>query len=589
MSRLDINKCEFEIDGKAIKLYSGAMHYFRIPAEYWHDRLLKLKLAGFNTVETYCAWNMHESVKGKFNFEGMADVAKFVKTAEEVGLYAIVRPGPYICAEWNFGGFPAWLMKDKNLRLRCNNEPFLAHVKSYYEALMKQLKPHLSTNGGNIIAMQVENEYGSYGNDKQYLNAIRKIMDDCGVDVFQFTSDGTNDSMLYSGTIEGVTPTVNFGSNVSGAMRALRKFNGQIPKMCMEFWCGWFDHFGEKHHTRGTTSTLREIKSFISNEASFNVYMFHGGTNFGFGAGANHTAFLQPTVTSYDYCAPIGEYGNYTPQYHAIREYLCGVQGIELTELPAAPELQSIGEVKLNVTASLWDNFDTIGTTRYSAQPETMEHFDQANGLIYYKTKVAGNREATTLSLEELRDRAYIYVNGNLKAKFEAPLVAKQNNIFKRKKVINTCRIARFKNGLDIGVLVDALGRVNYGPLVGKDRKGITGVRLGNMYVMDFEVTSFPLDNIDKVNYIGTNNKYPLFMKGSFTTTSRADCFVDMTGFTKGYVYVNGHNLGRYWNVGPQKTLYIPGVWLNDYNEIVVLELEGAKKMVVNITDKHVL
>ncbi len=589
MSKLDINNKEFEIDGKVVKLYSGAMHYFRIPSEYWYDRLLKLKLAGFNTVETYCAWNMHETVKGKFNFEGMADVAKFVQTAKEVGLYAIVRPGPYICAEWDFGGLPSWLMKDKNLRLRCFNETFLGHVRSYYNALMKQIKPHLSTNGGNIIAMQVENEYGSYGNDKKYLNAIREIMNDCGVDVFQFTSDGTCDSMLYSGTVEGVMPTVNFGSNVPGAMKALRKFNDQIPKMCMEFWCGWFDHYGEKHHTRTSNAILREIKSFIDNEASFNIYMFHGGTNFGFGAGSNHTSYIQPTVTSYDYCAPIGEYGNYTPQYHAIREYLCGVQGIELAELPAPPALQNIGAVTLSQTASLWDNFDAIGTTNHSAQPETMEQFDQANGLIYYKTRVPGNREMCILRLEELRDRAYIYINGHLKAKFETPLVAKQHKILRRRKVKTCCIVPRFKDGMEIGVLVDAFGRVNYGPLVGKDGKGITGLRLNNMYIMDFEVTSFPLDNIDKVNYIGKNEKYPLFLKGSFKTDSRADCFVNMTGFTKGYVFVNGHNLGRYWNVGPQKTLYLPGVWLKDVNEIVVLELEDAKKKSINITDTHIL
>lgn len=589
MNKLTVNNGNFELDGKPFKIYSGAMHYFRIPSEYWRDRLSKLKACGFNTVETYCAWNLHEPKVGEYNFEGIADLANFVKIAGEVGLYVIVRPGPYICAEWDFGGLPAWLMKDRNLRLRCNDADYLAHVERYYSAIVEQIKPYLAVNGGNIIAMQVENEYGSYGNDKKYLKAILDIMQRVGMDTFLFTSDGSWHSAIYGGTLDEVLPTVNFGSNVPHHIGALHKFRPEAPKMCMEFWCGWFDHYGEAHHVRSSNSIITSLKRFVDNDCSFNMYMFHGGTNFGFFGGANHTSYLQPMVTSYDYCAPLNEYGDYTPQYYAIREFMHKTQGLEMTELPPRPELQNIGKVELTQVASLWDNLDNLGEKHYVPMPETMEYFGQNYGLIYYKTKILGKHETSILRLHEMRDRAYIYVNGEYKTKFEAPLVSHRWNIFKRKPVKKSAIISSCDKGMEIGVLVDALGRTNYGLLVGKDRKGMTGLSLNNHYAMDFEVTTLPLDNIDKVDYSIKSSKYPLFMKGTFKATPNKECFVDMKGFTKGYVFVNGKNLGRYWNVGPQRTLYLPGAWLKEENEIVILELDGTKKTSVDIIDKHIL
>lgn len=589
MNNLTVKDGNFELDGKPFRIYSGAMHYFRIPKEYWHDRLLKLKLCGLNTVETYCAWNMHEIKEGEFCFEDMADIATFIKTAQDLGLYVIVRPGPYICAEWDFGGLPAYFMKKKNVRIRCNDSTYLAYVERYYAKLMEQISPYLAKNGGNIIAMQVENEYGSYGNDKKYLKSILEIMKKVGMDTFLFTSDGGNDTMIYSGTLDEVLPTLNFGSNAKGNMEILSNFRPNAPRMCTEFWCGWFDHFGEKHHTRGSNSILKEIRDFVENDCNFNMYMFHGGTNFGFMAGANYTSYLQPTITSYDYCAPLNEYGDYTPQYHAIREYMQEVRGLKLDKLPPSPKVQNIGEVKLSKVTSLWDNIDNIATKHYSPMPETMEHFDQNYGLIYYKTKINGRYDAGFIKLDNMRDRAYIYYNGELKAKLEAPLVSKVGNIFKRKLVKKSCFLPKVTNGIEIGVLVDALGRVNYGHMVGKDAKGMTAMRLNNYHIMDYDVYTMPLDNLDKLDFSKSTHKYPIFMKGEFTTNSKADCFIDIRGFTKGYVFVNGRNIGRYWNVGPQKTLYLPGCWLKEKNEIIVLELDGTSKTSISIIDKHIL
>lgn len=261
---LTIKDGEFKMDGKSFRIYSGSMHYFRIMPEYWEDRLRKLKAAGFNTVETYVCWNMHEPRKGEFDFTGRFDIRRFIKTAQEVGLYAIVRPGPYICAEWDFGGLPAWLLKDRNMRLRCAYPEYLQHVSDFYHRLFEEIGDLQQSEGGNIIAMQIENEYGSYGNDKEYLRYIEKLMLDCGTKVMLFTSDGDDNSMLSGGTLPDVFKTLNFGSRASEIFNAMDRFRENTPKMCTEFWCGWFDHWGEEHHTRGSDSVAGEIKDFLT-------------------------------------------------------------------------------------------------------------------------------------------------------------------------------------------------------------------------------------------------------------------------------------------------------------------------------------
>lgn len=573
---LTIKDGEFKMDGESFRIYSGSMHYFRIMPEYWEDRLKKLKAAGFNTVETYVCWNMHEPRKGEFDFTGRFDIRRFIRTAQEIGLYAIVRPGPYICAEWDFGGLPAWLLRDRNMRLRCAYPEYLQHVSDFYHRLFEEIGDLQQSEGGNIIAMQIENEYGSYGNDKEYLRYIEKLMLDCGAKVLLFTSDGDDNSMLSGGTLPDVFKTLNFGSRASEIFNAMDRFHENTPKMCTEFWCGWFDHWGEEHHTRGSDSVAGEIKDFLDIDASFNFYMFHGGTNFGFTAGANCYEEYQPTVTSYDYCALLTEWGDYTPAYYAVRELLLKAQNLPETELPAPPELQTIGKVELDESTSLISNFDNLGERHRVPLPESMEYFGQNSGMIYYETKLEQIYNPRELRVVNVHDTAYVYIDGEHKATVDR---RDENKI----KGYDTFKFDGCTDGCTIGVLVDAMGRVNYGEHL-YDRKGIDAIRYGNQNLMGYEVVTLPLDNTEKIDFSLEGGKYPLFMRGRFKAQSQKDCFVHLDGFKKGCVYINGFNLGRYWEIGPQRALYIPGVLLRDENEIIILELEGCGKAEVEIT-----
>lgn len=593
---LEIKSKKFYMDSKPFDIYSGAMHYFRTVPEYWEDRLTKLKAAGFNTVETYVCWNLHEKKPGEFDFSGILDIEKYLEIAQKVGLYAIVRPGPYICAEWDFGGLPAWLLKDKNMQIRCMYPDYLKCVERFYKELLPRLVPHLESHGGNIIAMQVENEYGSYGNDKDYLRYVEKLTRDCGIDCLLFTSDENTNNMISGGSLPNIYKVLNFGSRSRTAFNVLKGFENDGPNMCGEFWCGWFDHWRDKHHTRNSLEIVNEIKGFIDNGASFNIYMFHGGTNFGFTAGANHNQGhgYEPTVTSYDYCAMLTEWGDYTPAYHAVRKLLCEKQGIEPPELPESPKLQSIGKVELTETASLFENLDNIGEKHHVSVPEGMEYFGQNFGLIYYETTLNGNYNASPMYVKNVHDFAEVYFDGEKKTSIDRTLYSVEGKttlkdvIFKKKKGESSPFLMPALSGeRKIGVLVDTMGRVNYGGNM-LDRKGISDIYLGIQRLMNYDVWTLPLDNLDKLKYSSSVKKdEPVFLKGSFKTDSKADCFIHLDGFNRGCVYINGFNLGRFWKVGPQKSLYIPGTLLKDENEIIVFNIGGYSKPTVSITDKH--
>lgn len=593
---LEIKNKKFYMDSKPFDIYSGAMHYFRTVPEYWEDRLTKLKAAGFNTVETYVCWNLHEKKPGKFDFSGILDIEKYLEIAQKVGLYAIVRPGPYICAEWDFGGLPAWLLKDKNMQIRCMYPDYLKCVERFYKELLARLVPHLESHGGNIIAMQVENEYGSYGNDKDYLRYVEKLTRDCGIDCLLFTSDGNTNNMISGGSLPDIYKVLNFGSRSRTAFNVLKGFENDGPNMCGEFWCGWFDHWRDKHHTRNSLEIVNEIKGFIDNGASFNMYMFHGGTNFGFTAGANHNQGhgYEPTVTSYDYCAMLTEWGDYTPAYHAVRKLLCEKQGIEPPELPESPKLQSIGKVELTEAASLFENLDNIGEKHHVPVPEGMEYFGQNFGLIYYETTLKGKYNASPMYVKNVHDFAEVYFDGEKKTSIDRTLYTVEGKttlkdvIFKKKKGESSPFLMPALSGeRKIGVLVDTMGRVNYGENM-LDRKGISDIYLGIQRLMNYDVWTLPLDNLDKLKYSSSVKKdEPVFLKGSFKTDSKADCFIHLDGFNRGCVYINGFNLGRFWKVGPQKSLYIPGTLLKDENEIIVFNIGGYSKPTVSITDKH--
>ena len=560
---------------------SGAIHYFRVMPEYWEDRLFKLKAAGLNTVETYVPWNLHEPKPGEFCFEGILDIVKFVKTVDRLGLNVIVRPGPYICAEWDFGGFPAWLLKDENIRLRCYDKKYLDAVTKYYKVLLSKLAPLQKTKGGPIIAMQIENEYGSYGNDKQYLSYLRSLMRDCGIDVLLFTSDGDNRYYLSGGGLEGELMVTNFSEMPKNSFADLKELQPDKPLMCGEYWCGWFEHWGGRH-PKGDAGKLSDaINQFFDKNASFNLYMFHGGTNFGFTAGANYHERYYPTVTSYDYDAPLNEYGGYTDKYFAIRETIMKRTGESLPEPPAEPVLQLIGRVKLTETASLLNNIKALGKKHTCASPYYMEHYGQNHGLILYHTEINGSYNDDKIIIEGIHDNAYVWLDGEFKGKHCRTEKTGRNSY-------DECLVVEFPaftGTLKLDILVEAMGRVNYGNHI-YDRKGIHNARLGNQNLFGWEVYILPLDNLSALNFAG-DAQYPLFLKGSFKTDSKADCFVDLKGFTRGIVWVNGFNLGRYWKIGPQRTLYLPGVLLKDENEIIVLELESCKRS-LEITDKPV-
>lgn len=582
---LQMKNRKFYMDGEEFHIYSGAMHYFRIPQEYWEDRLLKLRAAGLNTVETYVPWNFHEPKKGQFNFEGMLDIVKFVETAQNLGLYVIVRPGPYICAEWDFGGLPAWLLKDKNIRLRCWDKTYIKAVEDFFRVLIPKLLPYLETNGGKIIAMQVENEYGSFGRDKKYLYWLRDLMRDLGVDIQLFTSDGEDRYFFSGGGIPEDWMVANFGGYNEHRFDDLKLLQPDKPLMCGEHWCGWFDRWGTKHHTDNAEESLgRSLDGFFKEDANFNLYMFHGGTNFGFSSGANYYDRYCPTTTSYDYGAPLNEYGGYTEKYFVLRERMKKQLGKELPELPEDAKTQKIGKVNFTEFADLKSVYKNFAVHKKSHIPHYMEHYGQNSGLILYSTTLNGNYRDSKLNAFGVHDIAYVYINGELKHIYNRAKL-KGKDVFDEGFSVP---IEAFNGEVKIDVLVQAFGRINYARRI-YDRKGLDEIYIEGQAIVDWDVYCMELDTAPAISYKNSHKNYPCFMKATFKADKKLDTFVDMRGFGNAIVYINGFNLGRFIKGGPQYTLYLPGVFLKDENEIVVLELEGTNKNAVALIDKPIL
>lgn len=579
MGSFKIMENQFFYNRKPVRILSGAIHYFRVVPEYWKDRLLKLKACGLNTVETYVAWNLHEPEKDKFCFHGIADIVKFIETAQELGLFVIVRPGPYICAEWEFGGLPGWLLGDPKMKLRCWNEPFLLRVDAFFDVLMEKLKPLLCTNGGPIMAIQVENEYGSYGNDKKYLQYLKKSLINRGIDVPLFTSDGPTDLMLRGGTLPGVLKTVNFGSKPEEALEKLREYEKHGPVMCMEYWNGWFDHWGEEHHTRSHENSAETLDKMLELGYSVNLYMFHGGTNFGFYNGANYQEKYEPTITSYDYDSPLTEDGETTPKYHAFREVIKKYADVEDIKLPCPIPKKAYGKFELNKKQGLFECINDLSQAVESSYPMPMEQVGQSLGFILYRSTVKGPHENCILDITEVHDRAMVYVNGKLAGVIYR---GEENNKL-------TLNFEKDENTLDI--LVENMGRVNYGKHL-MDPKGITeSVRLDYQFHFGWSIYPLPLDNINNISYNNESlSEGTVFYKGTFQVDDIADTFLCLEGWKKGVVFINGFNIGRYWEIGPQKTLYIPGPLLKKGdNDIVVFELHSVEKPVVEFIDKSIL
>ena len=559
-STFTIGDKDFLLDGKPFLIKAGEMHPARVPHEYWADRLKMIHAMGLNTVSIYVFWNQHEPQQGKFDFKGDADIAEFVRLAQKEGLWVIVRPGPYCCAEWEFGGYPWWLLKSGDLKVRCQDPKFLAQAGTYFKKLGEQLAPLQITHGGPIIMIQVENEYGSYGSDHIYMGKIRDLERAAGFDVPQFTSDGGG-HMMAGGSLPDILPGLNGGGGTD-IMKEIGKYRPTGPWFVPEFYPGWLDHWGEEHAQIGIHGLVRETEWKITNHVSFCYYMVFGGTSFGFMNGANYGGHFQPQPTSYDYDAPIDEAGRPTKKFFALREVLARhlAPGETLAEVPATAPVIETPKIELIESASV---FGILGKPVKSEKPLSFEDLDQNYGYVLYRTKISGPVDAL-LKMKDLRDYAVVCVDGKRIATLDRR--HKQDSI--------SLVITNASATLDI--LVENGGRINYGGQIPFNHKGITeSVTLGDRELTGWEMFKLPFAKVSalKISSKLTMGAAPFVARGTFTLTQVGDTFLDLRGWGKGIVFINGHNLGRYWYIGPQQTLYVPGVWLKQgRNEIVVFE-----------------
>ncbi|MCX4531367.1 beta-galactosidase [Streptomyces sp. NBC_00841] len=570
-AELTVTDSGFLRAGRPHQIVSAAIHYFRVHPELWDDRLRRLRAMGVNTVETYVAWNVHEPAPGQYDFTGAADVATFITTAGRLGLDVIVRPGPYICAEWEFGGLPGWLLADPAMRLRSHDERYLAAVDAWFDVLMPVLVPLLAQNGGPVVALQIENEYGSYGNDTAYLEHLRQGLIRRGAHCLLFTADGATDPVLRGGTIPGVLATATFGSRPEESLAVLRRHQATGPLVCMEYWHGWFDHWGERHHVRDPKEAADELDRMLAQGASVNIYMGHGGTNFGWWNGANHDGnTYQPTCTSYDYDAPVGEAGELTAKFHAFREVIARHTGPIEHEPPAPPDRLAPQSLTVTGTTTLRESLDVLATPLRRVSPEPMEALSQSLGLIHYRTRLRGPWPAAMLRIDGLADRGQVFLDG----------VA--IGVLDRDHPQAELPVTVPDDGAELEVLVENMGRINYGPLLG-DRKGITGgVRLDTQFQFGWDTRPLPLSDLTGLRFSPQPaDRHPAFHRVEVDIATPADGFIALPGWNKGMVWVNGFALGRYWSRGPQRTLYAPGpAWKAGRNEIVVLELHQAGRTV---------
>ena len=551
------------LDGKPFQIISGEMHPARIPREYWRHRIRMAKAMGCNTIAAYVFWNYHESEPGRFDFTTEnRDIAKFISMIQEEGMFVLLRPGPYVCAEWDFGGLPPYLLRTADIKVRCMDPRYMEAVTGYIDHLAAVVAPLLVTRGGPILMVQIENEYGSFGNDTTYLEALRNLWLKNGIDVPFYTADGATPYMLEAGNIDGAAIGLDSGTNDADFAAAAQR-NPLVPAFSSETYPGWLTHWGEKWARPDTASLLREVRYLLSHRKSFNLYVVHGGTNFGFTAGANSGGKgYEPHITSYDYDAPINEQGRPTAKYYALRDLIARHAGAP----PAVPEpvpAMDLHDVAMSAYSTVWSG---LPAPVRSVQPRPFESYGQDYGFMLYSTRLIGHKSGT-LTVTDLHDYALVFLNGRYVGSLD------------RREGVNTIKLpeSNLRRPL-LEILVEGMGRVNYGPSL-IDRKGITDrVTLNGMTLMNWEVTGIPMDG-KYIAALGSaavdTARRGVFFRGFFELKDPADTFIDMSAYVKGIVWINGHNLGRYWDIGPQRRLYCPAPWLKrGRNEVLVFDLQ---------------
>ncbi len=557
---------DFLLDGKPFQVISGELHPARIPAEYWRHRIRMAKAMGCNTIAAYVFWNYHEPSEGRFDFSsGNRDIARFVRLAQEEGMFVLLRPGPYVCAEWDFGGLPPYLLRDPELKVRCLNPRYMAAAERYMTELAKVVRPLLVTRGGPILMVQIENEYGSYGNDRAYVARLKDVWVTLGIDVPFFTADGPTPHMLEAGHVEGAAVGLDSGSEEKHWALA-RSIVPGVPIFSSETYPGWLTHWGESWARPSLDDLKKEVAFLLGAKKSFNFYVLHGGTNFGFTAGANSGGKgYEPDVTSYDYDAPVSEQGLPTPKYHALREMMAAAAPAPPPPIPDPIPSVDVPEFPMTAHASLWNQ---LPKPIASVQPRPFEMYGQNQGLVLYRTKLVG-RKSGRLQITDLHDYATVFVDGALAGTIDRRLGEK------------TIELPAATNPMPVlDILVEGMGHINFAQEM-IDRKGITDrVTLAGMTLMNWEVFLLPLED----GWVASRPAGPIdrrpgtFFRGTFRLDTPADTFIDLSGYRKGVVWVNGHNLGRYWDIGPQTRLYCPAPWLKaGDNEVIVLDLHQTE------------
>lgn len=566
---------DFLFDGKPYQIISGEMHYPRIPRADWRDRFKKARAMGLNTVTTYVFWNVHEPKPGVFDFTGQNDIAEYIREAQQEGLNVILRPGPYVCAEWEFGGYPSWLLKDRSMKLRSDDPKFLAAMDTWFARLGQEIQPLLLRNGGPIIAVQVENEYGSFGDDHGYMEAVKAALIKNGMDAqVLYTADGA--ANLPKGALPELPAVVNFGSgDAKKSFATLESLRPDGPRMSGEYWAGWFDHWGGKHFESNGQLEKTEFEWMLRRGFSVNLYMFDGGTNFGWMNGANSDGTnYKPDTTSYDYDAPLDEQGAPRQKYFDFRAVISEVTHRELPAVPETPAARQFAIGSAKESASLWTN---LPKPIASASPLAMEDLGQSYGYILYRTDLKAG-EGRDLVLHGLHDYAQIYVDQKLVGTLD------------RRLETSHLALPATSNDSTLDILVENSGRLNYTTLIQEERKGLTGaVTLAGTKLEGWQIYSLPMDDLTHIEFSAGPCEGPCFYRTAMTVPSVADTYLDTREVHKGEVWLNGRALGRFWNVGPQFTLFTPACWLRaGKNDVVFFDLDGKRQEELESVDKPV-